>query len=64
MIECVNAVEQVLLSEKLEQNYDYTVPHCICVDRKKINIRLFWMKNIVFVTMRTDMIHRGKTGSA
>lgn len=35
MIECVNAVEQVLLSEKLEQNYDYTVPHCICVDRKK-----------------------------
>ena len=33
MIECVNAVEQVLLSEKLEQNYDYTVPHCICVDR-------------------------------
>lgn len=35
MIECVNAVEQVLFSEKLEQNYDYTVPHCICVDRKK-----------------------------
>ena len=35
MIECVNAVEQVMFSEKLEQNYDYTVPHCICVDRKK-----------------------------
>lgn len=35
VIECAGAIEQVLKTEMLEKDYNYAVPHCICVDRKK-----------------------------
>lgn len=54
VIQCSNMVERILISEKIEKGYKYSVPHLITVDRKE-NCYTIELDNKYVVTALADM---------